>query len=102
MGKILEQDGFRMLGAHEVAPEILVPEGTLGRVAATPARPRRYRARLRLSARRGPFDIGQAVVVAGKHVLAVEAAEGTDRCWRALPKCAPTAACARPPAAACW
>ena len=27
----------------------------------------------------GPFDVGQAVVVAGKHVLAVEAAEGTDQ-----------------------
>jgi len=26
----------------------------------------------------GPFDVGQAVVVAGRHVLAVEAAEGTD------------------------
>ena len=26
----------------------------------------------------GGFDVGQAVVVAGKHVLAVEAAEGTD------------------------
>ena len=26
----------------------------------------------------GAFDVGQAVVVAGKHVLAVEAAEGTD------------------------
>jgi DUF1009 family protein len=27
----------------------------------------------------GPFDVGQAVVVANKHVLAVEAAEGTDQ-----------------------
>jgi DUF1009 family protein len=27
----------------------------------------------------GTFDVGQAVVVAGKHVLAVEAAEGTDQ-----------------------
>jgi DUF1009 family protein len=26
----------------------------------------------------GPFDIGQAAVVAANHVLAVEAAEGTD------------------------
>jgi hypothetical protein len=26
----------------------------------------------------GPFDVGQAVVVADNHVLAVEAAEGTD------------------------
>ncbi len=27
----------------------------------------------------GPFDIGQAVVVANRHVMAVEAAEGTDQ-----------------------
>ena len=27
----------------------------------------------------GPFDVGQAVVVAGKQVLAVEAVEGTDQ-----------------------
>ena len=27
----------------------------------------------------GPFDIGQAVVVANNHVLAVEASEGTDQ-----------------------
>ena len=47
--------------------------------AADRARPRRHRASgshyLRAT---GPFDIGQAVVVADKHVLAVEAAEGTD------------------------
>jgi DUF1009 family protein len=34
MGKLFEQEGFRMLGAHEVAPEILIPDGTLGRVQA--------------------------------------------------------------------
>jgi hypothetical protein len=78
MGTLLEQDGFRLLGAHEVAPEILVPEGPLGRV--TPSE--RDRADIALGLEylhtAGPFDIGQAVVVAGKHVLAVEAAEGTD------------------------
>ena len=37
MAKILEQDGFRLLGAHEVAPEIMVPEGTLGRAATVAA-----------------------------------------------------------------
>jgi len=79
MGKVLEQDGFRLLGAHEVAPEILVPEGTLGR-----ARPsERDRADIALGfaylRAAGPFDVGQAVVVSGKHVLAVEAAEGTDQ-----------------------
>jgi DUF1009 family protein len=32
-----------------------------------------------LLAATGPFDIGQAAVVAGRHVLAIEAIEGTDR-----------------------
>ena len=35
MGKVLEQEGFRVFGAHEVAPEILVPEGALGRAQAS-------------------------------------------------------------------
>ncbi len=79
MGKLLEEEGFRLLGAHEVAPEILVPEGTLGHVQASD----RDRADIALGfdylRATGPFDVGQAVVVAGKHVLAVEAAEGTDQ-----------------------
>ena len=79
MGKILEEEGFRLLGAHEVAPEILVPEGTLGLAQVS----ERDRADIALGLEflrvTGPFDVGQAVVVAGKHVLAVEAAEGTDQ-----------------------
>lgn len=79
MGKLLEQDGFRLLGAHEVAPEILVPLGALGHVEPSD----RDRADMALGLEylraAGPFDIGQAVVVAGRHVLAVEAVEGTDQ-----------------------
>ena len=79
VGRFIEQNGFRVLGAHEVAPEILVPEGTLGRVQAG----ERDRADIALGLdylrATGPFDVGQAVVVAGRHVLAVEAAEGTDQ-----------------------
>ena len=78
VARLLEREGFRVLGAHEVAPEILVPEGTLGRVPAS----ERDRADIALGLdylrATGAFDVGQAVVVAGKHVLAVEAAEGTD------------------------
>ena len=79
MGKLLEQQGFALRGAHEVAPEILVPEGALGRVQ--PSERDRADIALGLDYLRatGPFDVGQAVVVAGKHVLAVEAAEGTDQ-----------------------
>jgi DUF1009 family protein len=79
MGKLMEQEGFRLLGAHEVAPEILVPEGSLARAQAS----ERDRADIALGLdylrATGRFDVGQAVVVTGKHVLAVEAAEGTDQ-----------------------
>jgi DUF1009 family protein len=79
MAKLLEGEGFRLLGAHEVAPQILLPEGILGRVQVS----ERDRADIALGLdylhAAGPFDVGQAVVVAGRHVLAVEAAEGTDQ-----------------------
>lgn len=79
IAKIFEDNGFRLVGAHEVAPEILMAEGTLGRHAPG-ERDRSDIARgLDVLAALGPHDIGQAVVVADGHVLAVEAAEGTDR-----------------------
>lgn len=79
VGRVIENHGFRMLGAHEVAPEILVPEGSLG--GNKPAARDRADMALGFDYLRaaGPFDVGQAVVVANKHVLAVEAAEGTDQ-----------------------
>ncbi len=73
-----EDYGFRVLGAHEVAPEILMPEGPIGSLRPS-ERDRADIARaLVLLAATGPFDMGQAAVVAENHVLAVEAAEGTD------------------------
>lgn len=79
VSKIVEREGFHLLGAHEVAPEILVPEGTLGRVQASDRDRADIAFGLDYLRATGPFDVGQAVVVAGKHVLAVEAAEGTDQ-----------------------
>jgi len=78
IGRILEQDGFRMVGVKEVAPELLMPEGCVTRKA-----PDQYaladiaRARDVLRAL-SPFDIGQAVVVIDGHVLGMEDIEGTD------------------------
>lgn len=79
MARLFEQDGFRLRGAHEVAPEILVPEGNLGRVQPTERNSADGALGLAYLSATGPFDVGQAVVVAGKHVLAVEAVEGTDQ-----------------------
>jgi UDP-2,3-diacylglucosamine hydrolase len=79
IARLVEQQGFRLFGAHEVAPEILVPEGALGRAKPSD----RDRADIALGlgylAVAGRFDVGQAVVVAAKHILAVEAVEGTDQ-----------------------
>jgi len=78
VARIFEAHGFSLIGAHEVAPELLVPEGVLGRHRPSD-RDRDDIARgLALIEAIGPFDIGQAVVVADGHVLAVEGAEGTD------------------------
>jgi DUF1009 family protein len=77
--RIVEDRGFRLLGAHEVAPEILVPAGQLGRHAPSERDRADIAVAQALLATMGPFDIGQAVVVAGNRVIAVEAAEGTDR-----------------------
>jgi len=78
VARIFEAHGFRILGAHEVAPEILMPMGNIGTLAPS-ERDRADIARgLALLRAIGPFDVGQATVVAANHVLGVEAAEGTD------------------------
>jgi UDP-2,3-diacylglucosamine hydrolase len=78
MGKVLEDEGMHLVGAHEVAPDILVPAGTLGGAQTSQRDCADIVLGLDYLQAAGKFDIGQAVVVAGRHVLAVEAAEGTD------------------------
>src|SRR5262249_4929188 len=56
-----------------------VPAGQLGRHAPSERDRTDIAVGQALLATMGRFDIGQAVVVAGNRVLAVEAAEGTDR-----------------------
>jgi DUF1009 family protein len=78
IGRILEQDGFHMVGIRDVAPDLLMPEGCVTRKApdenavADIARGRDVLRAL------SPFDIGQAVIVIDGHVVGVEDIEGTD------------------------
>jgi DUF1009 family protein len=76
--KVFEECGFRPIGAHEVAPEILMPEGAVGRFQPSESNRGDIDLGLALLRAIGRFDVGQATIVADGHVLAVEAAEGTD------------------------
>lgn len=78
IGRILEQDGFRMVGIRDVAPDILMPEGNIARAMPDPAAVADIAKGRQVLGALGPFDIGQAVVVIDGHVVAVEDIEGTD------------------------
>jgi UDP-2,3-diacylglucosamine hydrolase len=75
---VAESGGLRVVGVKDVAPELFVPEGVLGRHRPSDRDRIDIDRALKLIDALGPFDVGQAVVVANGHVIAVEAAEGTD------------------------
>jgi DUF1009 family protein len=78
IGRIFEQDGFRMVGIKDVAPDLLMPRGCATRAAPDDAASADIARGLKVLAALGPFDIGQAVVVIDGHVVGVEDIEGTD------------------------
>jgi DUF1009 family protein len=76
--RVFEQEGLRVRGAHEVAPSLLAPAGRLGAVALPTGSQADAEVAFGVMAALAPLDAGQAVVVAGGEVLAIEGAEGTD------------------------
>lgn len=76
--RIFAEEGFTVIGAHDVLREVLAPAGVLTRVrpdAQAMADIERGRAVARAL---GAVDVGQGCVVQQGLVLAVEAIEGTD------------------------
>jgi len=69
--------GFRMISVADVTPNITVPEGVLGAHRPNADDEADIRFGHALLRALGPFDVGQAVAVSGRRVLAIEAAEGT-------------------------
>jgi UDP-2,3-diacylglucosamine hydrolase len=78
VSKMIEEGGLRVIGIDEVAPEIMAPEGVLGGCQPSARDRADISHASALITALGPFDVGQAAVVADNNVLAVEAAEGTD------------------------
>ncbi|MEP9347575.1 UDP-2,3-diacylglucosamine diphosphatase LpxI [Xanthobacter sp. KR7-225] len=77
--ELVQEQGFHLIGAHEAAPSLLLPEGVLGSCRPTADQEGDMAKGLAVIRTLGPFDVGQAVIVADGWVVAVEAAEGTDQ-----------------------
>lgn len=73
-----EEAGFTIRAAHEILPDLLPPEGVPTRAGPGDAAGRDVARAVSAHAALGAADIGQALVVAGGQVLAVEAQPGTD------------------------
>jgi DUF1009 family protein len=78
VAKVFEEHGFKLRGAHEVAPELLMPEGLVTNLKPDAREAEDIRVGLELLRAIDRFDVGQAVVVAGRRVVAIEGAEGTE------------------------
>lgn len=76
--RFFEDKGYRVHGAGDVLPELLAAEGTLTIKKPSAEDRADITTGFKVVRALGRFDIGQAAVVARGHVLAVEAAEGTD------------------------
>jgi len=76
--RFFERQGFRVLGPAEVAPETLAPEGVLTRVKPGPREEADIQLGFEIVRRLGDLDVGQAVIVAGGAVVAIEGADGTN------------------------
>jgi lipid-A-disaccharide synthase len=76
--RFFEAKGIEVRGAHEVAPDLLASAGPAGALALDAAAQADAELGFAVRAALGPLDAGQAVVVAGGRVLAIEGAEGTD------------------------
>ncbi len=73
-----EKEGFEVEGADAAASALVLPEGPLGSIRPSSDHQADIELAVRTAVALGALDIGQAAVVAGGVVLAVEAQEGTD------------------------
>ncbi len=76
--KILEERGYRVIGAHEVAPQLVAEPGHVAGPMASEAALADAALAMDAAKAIGVLDIGQAAVAVGSRVIALEAAEGTD------------------------
>lgn len=76
--KVLGDEGFGVLGVHEIMDAALGPQGVLTRVAPDAQAMADIERGIAVARALGAVDVGQCCVVQQGFVLAVEAVEGTD------------------------
>ncbi|CAH2599021.1 UDP-2,3-diacylglucosamine pyrophosphatase LpxI [Rhodovastum atsumiense] len=76
--RVLGEEGFRVVGAHEILTEAVGPKGLLSRAVPDAAAMADIRRGIAVARALGAVDVGQGCVVQQGIVLAVEAIEGTD------------------------
>ncbi|WP_295812797.1 UDP-2,3-diacylglucosamine diphosphatase LpxI [uncultured Nitratireductor sp.] len=74
---LIEAKGIRVLGAHEIVPELLAPEGAMTRVKPGADDHRNLAAAYEAARMIGALDIGQAAIAVGGRAVALEGIEGT-------------------------
>ncbi|EFM59406.1 phosphatidate cytidyltransferase [Brucella sp. BO2] len=76
---LLESFGFKVVGAHEVVPDLLSPPpACLTRITPDARERRNIALAMDAALRLGDLDVGQGAIAAGGRVVALEGAEGTD------------------------
>ncbi len=72
------EKGFTIRGAHELVPALLVKTGVNTKKKPSASALESIELGVSVARTLGQYDVGQAVVVADKRVIALEGAEGTD------------------------
>ncbi len=76
---LLESFGFKVVGAHEVVPDLLSPAAAcLTRITPDSRERRNIALAMEAALRLGDLDVGQGAISVGGRVVALEGAEGTD------------------------
>jgi DUF1009 family protein len=76
--RVLNEEGFRVLGMHEILNAALGPRGLLSRTAPDANAMADIERGIAVTRALGAVDVGQCCVVRAGVVIAVEAVEGTD------------------------
>lgn len=76
--KIMEEEGFTVVGVGDVCSHLLAHQGVLGKNKPTKQQYNDIAQAMKITKALGSLDIGQAIIIENGYVLGVEAAEGTE------------------------